>query len=71
MLPIIFDVKRCEFLVELTVQNSRLLFLTENYLKSFFSYCEKLGQWNKETVVEYYLLVLYNNYEIRNYVMTL
>ena len=44
MLPIIFDVKRCEFLVKLTVQNSRLLFLTENDLKSFFSYCEKLGQ---------------------------
>ena len=54
----------CESLVEATVQNFRLLFLTGIDLKSFLRYCDKLQQWNKQTVVENYCEVLHNIHEI-------
>ena len=58
-----FFVIWCESLVKVTVQNFRLLFLTETDLNSFFMYCDKVRQWNKQTVVEHYRSVFQNNYE--------
>ena len=53
----------CETLVEVTVQNFRLLFLTETDLKSFSRNYDNARQWNKQTVVEHYRSVFHNNYE--------
>ena len=58
-------------LVEITVQKFRLLFLTETDLKSFFRYCDKLRQWNTQTVVEHYRSVLHNDFFNNNYVKSL
>ena len=38
----------CEPLVEETVRNFRVLFLTETDLKSFLMYCDKFRQWNQQ-----------------------
>ena len=55
----------CEPLLEVAVRNCfTLLFLTETELKGFLRYCNKLRQWNKQTVVEHFGLVLHNNHEI-------
>ena len=51
-------------LVEVTVQNFRLLLLVETDLKRFFSYCDKLRQWNKQTVVEHYRYIPHNDFLI-------
>ena len=57
---------QCMSLVEATVQNFRLLFLAETDLKSFLRHCNKLWQWNKQTMVEYYSLV-FTNHEIMSW----
>ena len=45
-----------------SAQNFRLLYLIETDLKSLLRCCDKLRQWNKQTVVEHYRSILYNNH---------
>ena len=60
-----FFVTCCESLVEVTVQNFRLFFLTD--LKRFSRYCNKLGQFNKQTLGEHFRSVLQSNQEIMSW----
>ena len=54
----------CVSLVEVTVQNFRLLFVIGTDFKSFLRYCDKLSPQNKQVVVKYYRPVFHNNHEI-------
>ena len=54
----------CVSFIEVAVQNFRLLFLVETFLKSFLRYCDKLRQLNKQTVVEHYRTVLLEKQEM-------
>ena len=51
-----------------TVQNFRLFFLLKTDPKSLSRYGGKLQQWNKQTVVENYCLVLHNNHKIMSWI---
>ena len=45
----------------------QIAFPCRNWLKNFLRYCNKLRQWNKQTVSEHYHLVLHNNHEIKQW----
>ena len=54
----------CVSLVEVTVQNFRLLFVIGTDFKSFLRYCDKFPPEYKQVVVKYYRPVCHNNHEI-------
>ena len=54
----------CVSLEEVTVQNFSAFPYRITYFKSFFKYCDKLLQWNKQTVVKHYRSVLHNDFLI-------